>query len=65
VGAEADRCARTVDLFAADDSVVVTFEVDGEPDDRWDIEMTLTEDGWRLHNLARRSRNALARDGPR
>jgi hypothetical protein len=52
--AEAERRARAVDVFVADESVVVTFEVDGEPDCRWDIEMTLTADGWQLHNLARR-----------
>ena len=50
--AEAERRVRTVDLFAADDCVVVTFEVDGEPGSRWDIEMTLTEFGWRLRNFA-------------
>jgi hypothetical protein len=52
--AEADRRARAVDVLVADDCVVVTFEVDGEPDRRWDIEMTLTDAGWQLRNLARR-----------
>lgn len=50
--AEAERRVRTVDIFAADDCVVMTFEVDGEPGCRWDIEMTLTEFGWRLRNIA-------------
>jgi hypothetical protein len=51
--AEADRRVRTVDIFGADDCVVVTFQVDGEPEFRWAIELTLTEFGWRLRNLAR------------
>jgi hypothetical protein len=50
--AEAERRVRTVDLFAADDCVVVTFEVDGEPECRWVIEMTLTGVGWKWRNLA-------------
>jgi hypothetical protein len=50
--AEAERRARTVDTFAADDCVVVTLEVDGEPECRWGLEMTFTETGWRLRNVA-------------
>ena len=50
--AEAERRVRTVDLFAADDCVVVTFEVEGEPGCRWAVEMTLTEFGWRWRNVA-------------
>src|ERR1700687_4890013 len=50
--AEAERRVRTVDMFAADDCVVVTLEVEGEPSCRWAIEMTLTEVGWRWRNLA-------------
>ena len=50
--AEAERRVRTIDMFAADDCVVVTLEVDGEPGCQWAIEMTLTEVGWRLRNLA-------------
>jgi hypothetical protein len=34
-------------FFAAHKSVVVTFAVEDEPNTRWDIEMTLTDDGWR------------------
>jgi hypothetical protein len=30
--AEADHCARIVDVFALSDCCVVTFEVDGQPD---------------------------------
>jgi hypothetical protein len=45
---------RTVDLFAADDCVVVTLEVDGEPAFRWDIEMTSTSVGWKWRNVAHR-----------
>jgi hypothetical protein len=52
--AEAERRLRTVDVFAVDDCVVVTFEVDGEPDCRWRVEMTLTGVGWKWRNLARR-----------
>jgi hypothetical protein len=43
---------RTVELFAVDDCVIVRLEVDGEPDCRWDIEMTLTGAGWKRCNLA-------------
>ena len=44
--AEAERHVRSVDVFAADDCVVVTFELDREPDCRWAIEMTLTDGRW-------------------
>ena len=50
--AEAERRVRTVDMFAADDCVVVTLEVEGEPSCRWAIEMTLTDVGWRWRSLA-------------
>jgi hypothetical protein len=50
--AEAERRVRTVDTFAADDCMVVTLEVEGEPGCRWAIEMTLTEAGWRWRNVA-------------
>jgi hypothetical protein len=50
--AEAERRVRTVDLFAADDCVVVTLEVEDEPGCRWAVEMTLTEFGWRWRNVA-------------
>jgi hypothetical protein len=51
--AEAEGRVGTIDTFAVDDCVVVTFEVADEPDCRWILEMTSTKDGWRLHNLAR------------
>ncbi len=50
--AAAAGLARTIDLFAADESVVVTFEVDGQPGRRWNVEMTWAAGCWRWHHLA-------------
>jgi hypothetical protein len=50
--AAAERRARTVDVDAANGTAVITMEVDGEAEWRWDIEMRMTEDGWRWHHLS-------------
>ena len=50
--AAAERRARTVDVGAANGTAVITMEVDGEAEWRWEIEMRMTEDGWRWHHLS-------------
>jgi hypothetical protein len=50
--AAAESRARTVELVASSGTAVVTLEIDGESEWRWNIEMRLTEDGWRWHHLS-------------
>jgi hypothetical protein len=50
--AAAERRAHTVDVVAANGAAVITLEVDGEAEWRWDIEMRMTGDGWRWHHLS-------------